>query len=425
MEKVNGKSKSLKVEFSVAVAFTLLIVVIASAATIYGCWRLQKYLLPDPNAVVLHAKVAMPNGDIREVEKRFILDSEEDRLNWLVIAGEQEPELLATEFSIESIEASLSTLTPKKKILYRAAGVSMVALPLVYSVLGIAVCAWWFYRKKLTPAIHVLDDAMHHISEQDLDFTISCESQNELGRLCVSFEKMRQALYENNLQLWKMIEQQKMVQASIAHDLRNPIAIIEGYAEYLQINTQTGRLTMDQILQITDNMDKAAKRLGQYTESIRTINQLDDIEVSREQIPLEKFIEDINEDLSLMAAGKKIRLNTIGEIPKGLVQIDTSVLFRVLENMINNALRFAKETISLSFEMENQVLTITILDDGVGFPQEILRNKTRLLMPMSSEDGHCGLGITISRLLCKKHDGRLELLNNSFGGATVKIIVRV
>lgn len=66
-------------------------------------------------------------------------------------------------------------------------------------------------------------------------------------------------------------------------------------------------------------MDKAAKRLGQYTESIRTINRLDDIEISREQISVEKLIEDISEDLSLMAAGKNIKLTITDEIPKGLV----------------------------------------------------------------------------------------------------------
>lgn len=92
---------------------------------------------------------------------------------------------------------------------------------------------------------------------------------------------------------------------------------------------------------------------------------------------------------------------------------------------MNNALRYARETISLSFEMENQALTISVTDDGVGFSEEILKNKNRLLMPVSSEDEHCGLGLTISRLLCKKHNGRLELSNNSLGGATVKIIIGV
>ena len=254
---------------------------------------------------------------------------------------------------------------------------------------------------------------------------MSYASADEMGHLCRSFEQMRQALDENNRELWKMIEERKLVQASIAHDLRNPIAIIEGYAEYLQMNLQTGNLTMERILQIADNMDKSAKRLEQYTESIRAINQLDDIEINRKQIPIEKLLEDISEDLSFMATGEEIKLNRVGETPKGIVSIDTSILYRVLENILNNALRYAKETITLSFEMENRFLTISVTDDGVGFSEEILKNKSRLLTPAANEDGHCGLGLTISRLLCKKHDGRLELSNHSSGGAAVKIIVKV
>ncbi|MDE5680482.1 MAG: sensor histidine kinase, partial [Lachnospiraceae bacterium] len=93
--------------------------------------------------------------------------------------------------------------------------------------------------------------------------------------------------------------------------------------------------------------------------------------------------------------------------------------------ILNNALRYARETVTLSFEMENRTLCISVRDDGCGFSEEILKNKSRLLMPVAGEDGHCGLGLTISRLLCKKHDGRLELSNPLTGGALVKIIVGV
>ncbi|MCH5261010.1 MAG: HAMP domain-containing histidine kinase [Lachnospiraceae bacterium] len=334
-------------------------------------------------------------------------------------------DLASIETTITKVENSYDMLSPKRKLAYQGCGVLMIALPAIFSMAGILLCGFFFYRQKLNRPLKLLSEATEQIADKNLDFVLSYEANDEMGNLCRSFEQMRHALDENNRELWKMIEQQKMVQSSIAHDLRNPIAIIEGYAEYLQMNLKTGHLTMDRILQISENMDKTAKRLEQYTESIRAINQLDEIEISRAQIPVEKFIADVIEDLSFMAAGQKIRLDRIGEIPKGLVWIDASILYRVLENILNNALRYAKETIHLSFEMENQTLTISVMDDGIGFSEEILKNKNRLLMPVSSEEGHSGLGLTISRLLCKKHDGRLELSNHSSGGATVKIIVGV
>ena len=54
-------------------------------------------------------------------------------------------------------------------------------------------------------------------------------------------------MYENNRVLWHMLEERRVLQASLAHDLRNPIAIIEGYTEYLQEKAQTGNLSSEKL----------------------------------------------------------------------------------------------------------------------------------------------------------------------------------
>lgn len=416
--------------FILTVLITFCIVVVLSGLCIWGCAAFRQYLLPDSNAVFLTIALSNADGSRYSFGCRVQLGKEMTALPFLQaeVDGEsvyESYDLSSMETAITKVENSYDMLSPKRKLAYQGCGVLMIALPALFSMAGILLCGFFFYRQKLNRPLKLLSQATEQITEKNLDFKLSYEANDEMGSLCRSFEQMRQALDENNRELWKMIEQHKMVQASIAHDLRNPIAIIEGYAEYLQLNMKTGHLNMERILQITDNMGNAAKRLGQYTESIRTINQLDDLEINRAKISIEKFIEDVREDLSLMAAGQKIRVNMIGTIPKGLVRVDTSILYRVLENILNNALRYAKETVSLLFEMENRVLTISVIDDGVGFSEDILKNKNRFLMPGASENGHCGLGLTISRMLCKKHDGRLELLNNPSGGATVKIIVGV
>lgn len=432
MERLKKKYYDLPLRkaFILTVLMTFCIVVVLSGLCIWGCAAFRQYLLPDSNAVFLTMELLDTDGNRINFGYQIQLGEEMTSLPGMEAEEDGKPiiesyNLSSMQTAITKVENSYDMLSPKRKIAYQGCGVLMVVLPALFSMIGILLCGFFFYRKKLNRPLKLLSEATEQITDKNLDFTLSYEANDEMGNLCRAFEQMRLALDENNRELWKMIEEQKMVQASIAHDLRNPIAIIEGYAEYLQINMQTGHLTTERILQITDNMDKAAKRLGQYTESIRAINQLDDIEISRSEIFIERFIDDIAEDLTLMAAGENIKLDIIGEIPKGVVQIDTTILYRVLENILNNALRYAKETISLSFEIENRVLTISAMDDGTGFSEEILKNKNRLLVPAASEDGHCGLGLTISRLLCKKHNGRLELSNNSSGGATVKIIVGV
>lgn len=432
MEKLKIKyyNLSLRKAFILTVLITFCIVVILSGLCIWGCMEFRQYLLPDSNAVFLTIEMTDTDGAITSFGWQVRLGEEMTSMPLMFAEADGEPviqnyDLSSIETNVTKVENSYHMLTPKRKLAYQGCGVLMIVFPAVCSMAGILLCGLFFYRNKLNNPLRLLSEATEKISDKNLDFKLLYEADDEMGDLCRSFEQMRQALEGNNRELWKMIEERKLVQASIAHDLRNPIAIIEGYAEYLQINMQTGHLTTERISQIADNLNKAAKRLEQYTESIRAINQLDEIEISREQIHIEEFIEDISEDLSFMATGEKKELNIIGKPPKGLVQVDTSILYRVLENILNNALRYAKEIISLSFEMENHSLTISVMDDGCGFSEEILKNKNRLLMPVTSEDGHCGLGLTISRLLCKKHDGRLELSNNPSGGAAVKIIVGI
>ncbi len=432
MEKLKKKydDLSLRQAFILTILITFCLVVLLSGLCIWGCIAFRRYLLPDSNAVFLTIQVSDTDGNRLSFGYQIKLGEEMITLPSIQVEEDGEPnfesyDLSSMETAVTKVENSYDMLSLKRRIAYQTCGILMIALPSLFSLTGILFCGFFFYRQKLARPLKLLSEATEQIRGKNLDFQLSYAVNDEMGSLCYSFEQMRQTLDENNRELWKMIEQQKILQASIAHDLRNPIAIIDGYAEYLQINIKTGHLTTEGILQITNNMSKAAKRLGQYTESIRAINQLDDIKINRIQIPIKRFIEDVSEDLSLMAKSQNIRLHLIDETSKGVVEIDTSVLYRVLENILNNALRYAKETIDLLFEMDNKMLIISVIDDGCGFSEEILRNKNGLFMPVASEDGHCGLGLTISRVLCKKHDGWLELSNNSSGGAIVKIIIGI
>ncbi|MDE7325945.1 MAG: HAMP domain-containing protein, partial [Lachnospiraceae bacterium] len=235
----------MKRSFMGAVAMTMLIVFLCSALAIFLCYRVQKYILPDSNEVWLTQRTTAPDGTVTEAKQRYYLDrpSPFTRLE----ADGQDETQEETSYIIERIESSYSMLSSRAKAAYRASQISMVLLPLLFAVIGITLCAWWFYHKILEPPIAVLMDATTHIQTQDLGFRISFDRQDELGQLCTAFEKMRQTLYENNRQLWSMLEERRALQASVAHDLRNPIAIMKGYVEYLQENRQGGTLTDEKL----------------------------------------------------------------------------------------------------------------------------------------------------------------------------------
>ncbi len=410
-------------EFFAAVSATLLVVAACSAVTVWGCLRFQQWLVPADHSVMVCIDYAYPDGRKEGIALRCVIDGKEVIPNILREDGRLDSgSFCGTTLSVKSVDYGIGRRGPRRKIAYQASAVCMALFPVLYAVAGIFLCARRFYQKKLSPPILALEDAAGHISRQDLDFTVSCEAENELGQLCRSFEQMRQALYENDRELWKMLEERKMIQASIAHDLRNPITIIEGYAEYLMLHLQKGDLSSEKTAGMVDNIAKAAGRLEQYTESVRTIGQLDDIEIERTEVSVQQLISDITGDFSLIASERNIKLRVENRIRKETVRIDASVLYRVLENIVSNSFRYAKETIVISAALENGCFAVTVTDDGDGYPETVLKGQNRMLLPAADENGHCGMGLTIGRLLCRKHGGRLELSNRDPHGAVTKII---
>lgn len=429
MEKLKRKCSSLQNYFVLIVLITFFIVICLSLLSIWGCQKFREYLLPNSNTIWVTLNITYSDGRTEELKFSTELGKEMYDIPRLTVAEDgsiNNSELSDIKTSIEKIENNFDMLTPKRKIAYQICGIAMIAMPMIFSIVGILICGFIFYRKKLNKPLKLLENSMEQISNKNLDFRLSYTSNDEMGKLCSSFEKMRQILEETNKELWKMIEERRLVQASVAHDLRNPISIIEGYAEYLQTNLQNDNLSKEKILEITSNINKTAKRLERYTDSICTINALEDIEVNRKEISTQKFIEDVKSDLKQMTKSKGIGLVLEAEkLFKEKIKIDSYIIYRILENIINNALRYSKEKINLSFNIQENYLIISIVDDGIGFSEDVLKERNNLIIPTSSDGKHCGLGLIISRILCKKHGGKLELSNDISGGAKVKIFIEI
>ena len=423
MEKMK-KVKSIKSAFIWTVAITMIIVFTSSALTIYICYRMQKIILPDSQEIWLHTQTIMADGTVSEAKQRLILD-EPSKMSILAPAKEEEEKLGDTEFTIEKIESSFSTLRPKQQLLYRVISISMVGLPFIYSVIGIMLCAWWFYRKKLSPPIQVLADATKHIKGQDLDFTVAYNSNDELGRLCTAFEEMRQALYDNNRQLWNMIEQRKILQASVAHDLRNPIAIIEGYVEYMQQCFTNGSLNDEKLQHTLSNLAITSKRLERYTDYIRDLNAIEETETKYSVVQLPDFLKNATESLSLIAGQHSLEIEYHSTVSECQVKLDEQIFYRIVENIFSNAIRYANSKVSFLYTFIDDVLTITITDDGKGFSKAMLRKKNTFLYSEDKMGEHMGLGLATSRVLSQKHGGCLELSNVTPSGASVTIKLAV
>lgn len=426
MEKLINKYHSLSIRkfFILTVTFTIIIVVILSSFVIGSCFLFRHWLLPDSNGAYLTIEETLSDGS--NLKGTFFLEygktiTENKLVEEYPISENNNDKTV--KYQIESIKKTEDMLSPKRKFAYKASGVTMIAAPTLMAFIGIILCSVYFYKKKLKNPVELLSDSVNKIAEQNLDFEISYNCGDEMGALCSSFEKMRQALYKNNREMWNMLEERRLLQASVAHDLRNPIAIIEGYTEYLDSKLKNNEISNEKALHIVHNLNIAAKRLAEYTESVRILNQSEETVLNYENVSALKLAESITEDLMLLTEKSGIVLHMANNLPNVEIKIDSMILYRILENIVNNALRFANSSISIDFSLHDKILSVTVKDDGDGFKQELLNQKEKSLLNVG-EDGHMGVGLSMSRLLCKKHGGRLELSNTSYG-ACVKIYFSV
>lgn len=99
------------------------------------------------------------------------------------------------------------------------------------------------------------------------------------------------------------------------------------------------------------------------------------------------------------------------------------MLFQVAENLTANALRFAKQTVSVTLSIDDDGLALEVADDGCGFPVELLKNGIQPFQKHTEEAEHFGMGLYICKVLCEKHGGDL-LLENHKNGAQATAIFR-
>ena len=113
-----------------------------------------------------------------------------------------------------------------------------------------------------------------------------------------------------------------------------------------------------------------------------------------------------------------------GTLPDVCVLMDATLVHRMLDNTISNAVRYARSYIKVTVIWVEDQLIITVTDDGAGFSDEALRTATQPFYKENSENDHFGLGLSICNTLCQKHGGKLQISNQDQGGACVTMTIK-
>ena len=215
---------------------------------------------------------------------------------------------------------------------------------LFFTFFGVFLSLTLFYKRRLKTPFSVLNEAADKISRQDLDFKISYVYDDELGQICAAFEKMREKLAENNSSMWNMIDEQKQMRSAFSHDLRTPLAVMKGYVEYLLRYYPKHRLSEEKVIEVLGELQSQTERISCFADTMKNINRLDEIIISRAYVSQADLLAKTEAILTVLAQKYAKQFEVHSELKEQQLNLDISIFLEVLENLIDNAMRFSVQS---------------------------------------------------------------------------------
>ena len=200
------------------------------------------------------------------------------------------------------------------------------------------------------------------------------KKMDELDRLGQAFDTMQARINQQVNQIKQADEMRRELITNISHDLRTPLTSMQGYIETLLLKQD--QLSADELrhyLQITRNH---SQRLGRLIADLFELTKLDSnvVKPQLETFSIAELIQDIMQCYQLRAADKQVQLTLNGDLDNATVQADIQLMERVINNLLDNALRHTpregKITISLTHRPHG--VQVVVSDTGEGISEDHL-----------------------------------------------------
>lgn len=284
----------------------------------------------------------------------------------------------------------------------------------LYTVIIIGLCfiAIGFLASKLvanniSKPLKDLQDFTVRIAHKDWKEPIKVKSNDEIGKLAASMNRMQ-------VELKHADEEEKMFLQSISHDLKTPVMVIMSHAEAI-----IDGVYIDTIEKNAEIIRDESICLEKKIKQILYLNTLDYI------------LENNSEDTEINLHSLILRIINRFEVINSKIEWDLSIneisinanidkIQVCIENILDNALRYAEEKISVSLKEEDSFAVLEIYNDGPNIPDNHVEHVFDHLY--KDKTGNFGLGLAICKKIIDFYNGRINVINRDKG---VSFIIKI
>lgn len=252
----------------------------------------------------------------------------------------------------------------------------------------------------------------------------------ELERLGQHFNDMARQIVELLHRLKDDDRRMREMFANISHDLRTPLTIIQGCLETMQ--DKGDLLKNAQRHQLAASAAAQVRYLGRLIEAVFELAKLQspNYQLHLEPLSIAEAVQDIAMKFSVKATRQGVEIRIIGGDRHIHVLADALLIERVLDNLIDNALRHANgaDEIDIRLVEHNSDVEFVISDNGTGLPKSVMDRmivdmQGELSYPGASNNG-LGLGLNIVRRILELHGSPFELIKEGVKGTAFRFFLR-
>jgi signal transduction histidine kinase len=245
-------------------------------------------------------------------------------------------------------------------------------------------------------------------------YTEAKDSQDEIASLGHHYNRMAERICTLIADLKRQDEVRRELVANVSHDLRTPLASLQGYIESLKL--KAADLDASTQAQYLDIALQHSRRLTKLVEELFELAKLDahETQLHRERFAPAELVQDVIQKFQLTAAAHELRLRMDCSEPLPFVEADIGLIERVLENVLSNSLRHTPNggEISVALQRRDPAVEIQIRDTGTGIPAEDLPHIFERFYRGTDKErsnAHAGLGLAIAQRIVALHGGNIEV----------------
>lgn len=296
-----------------------------------------------------------------------------------------------------------------KKNIYRAIIFSAAIVIFLIVILS------FFISKKITTPLIKLKSAALAVAKGDYNKKIDAKGQDELTELIEAFNLMTKKLQ-------KLDKIRKESTSDLAHELRTPLTTLSGYLEAIE----DGKLKAD--LETIIEMQEETQRITNLVENLNDFANAQNkaFNLNKEKVNLEPIIKKVLKHFSKSIKKKniKLKLNLKSEL---YIKGDKDSLFQIIDNIIENAIKYNKQNGMLIIEAkkENDYLIIDFKDTGLGIKTKdlpyIFERFYRTDQSRNSKNQGSGIGLAVVKELVEAHKGEIKVTSDINQGTSFKL----